>query len=190
MARDGYGIQIKGLDELIKGMAGSSKDLKNLTRLSRDVAQMAGQDVRRRVPVYHGTRRGTPRGILRAEVESGGNRRGAWVQMHDRIGILILQEFGGTSFWHRSGRGAIRSSFHEGAAAAAARAGVKGHVIYKKPHKKYGYFIWNVAYRLRYRLSKKYMQGIADIIKRNGIAVDLGTSADLFTEQTPGELHR
>lgn len=172
----GYFIKVEGLQELIKGMEGSAKGLRDLTRLNRTIAMNAMADVRRRTPVYHGGHKGTIPGLLRSQISSDGNRRSAWVQINNPEGFLRMQEFGGSSYWYR--KHSLKGS-----------GKTTGHIIYKKKRDRYGYFIWNVAYRIRGKLSRIYVKGIVDICQRNGVAMEAGRAANLFNNKIPGSNH-
>ena len=64
------------------------------------------------------------------------------------------------------------------------QGGASGHIIYKKPREPRGYFIWNVAYRLRSRIGKTYMDNLREIAARNALSLEV-VSDHLDIEQLP-----
>lgn len=184
----GYGITIEGLDKLEAALSKTASGMDQMGFVYARLAAIAFGDVRSRVPEYHGMKPGKT-GVLKDEVRPGHSNVASWVDMADRSGVLMLQEFGGHSFWHGSGHGAVRklNYRHEGVVAAAGRYRIRGHLLYTKPRRKLGYFLWNVAFRRRAIMSDVLVKGVADVCKKNGIAVDasLGGSLDMKGEGSP-----
>jgi hypothetical protein len=115
---------------------------------------------------------------MQDHTKGGGGKAGAYVQAE--APYLFLQEFGGKSFWHRSGAGSIRRANrgHRKMLDAAASQGVKGHVVYEKDRRRDGYFIWNVVFRLRHPIGEAYTSKLAEIADKNGLHLEI-TPSDL-----------
>lgn len=178
-------IDARGLDEVVAALKASKGGAQDLRAAYRNIAEDAKRDVWRRAPVGSASRkdgRGRRAYHLRDTVRSGATIRGPWVSAGDAgTPDIFLHEFGGTSYWHRSGARAIRSTnrAHRSMLDAASRAGVKGHVVYKKPREPYGYFIWNVAYRLRSRIGRNIHENLSLVLGKHGIPYEMPANPDL-----------
>jgi hypothetical protein len=186
--KGGYYIEAN-TDDLKEALRGVKGGLNDLRAAYREIAEWLKPDIARYVPIYglqhsrakdssfaHDGRSHPPPGNLFRTLETGATINGPWARIggHDAT-YAILQEFGGTSFWHGSGRGTLRASnrAHRSAEEAASRAGIKGHVIYKKPRAKYGYFIWNAGYRNRMRLGSSLYGAIRDVCAKHGLLLEV-----------------
>jgi len=195
MATGGYSIEYTGVDELVKALKGMSGYRKEMRGVNEKIQRRAVVDVKRNAPMGHRSAKDShshkPPGTLKRRVYGKATFARAAVGVHDPGGYLILQEFGGTSFWHRGGAGVIRAA-NRGHAALSAMGGSKrlanvsvggkGHFIYYKPRKPRGYFIWNEAYHLRHFVGSTYAHGLADIGAKHGVAVTV-KSTNLDIEQ-------
>jgi len=187
----GYYIEVDGADELKCALEGTASGIRDLSRAHREIGKMAGAYVKAHEPLPSGGagraghNRGTYDGMLQASTRGGGGKSGAYVQA--AAPYLFVQEFGGTSFWHKSGAGTLRAAnrAHVKVTHAAAATGTRGHVIYKKPRRGAGYFIWNVAFRLRSRIGRQYMDDLERIGQSHGLGIET-TSANLDIEAMPG----
>lgn len=186
----GYYIEVDGVDELKAGLKGSRGGLRDLRRAYGHVAETAGHDVRRRVPIGStsskdgGAHKALPR--LVSTVEWGATINGPWVSAARED--VYLHEFGGTSFWYRGGgpgllRGANRR--HANVLEAAGRAGIKGHAVYTKPRNQLGNFIWNVAYRLRHRIGEELHFGIGQVCQMHGLPYQIAADPTLDLSPNP-----
>jgi len=190
MAVGGYALEVRGADELKRALEGTERGIKDLSKAHRQIGKMAGDYVRTHEPMpanFWGDRAGKsrlPDGYLQAHTKGSGGKSGAWVTAE--APYIFVQEFGGKSFWHRQGAGSIRKTnrAHRSVTDAAGLSGTKGHVIYTKPRKRQGYFIWNVAFRLRSRIGQQYMDNLRDIAMRNGLTLDI-VSDVLDIEELP-----
>ena len=186
----GYWLEVEGADELKRALEGTARGIKDLSKAHREIGKMAGVYVKANEPLpggyggRAGHNRGTRDGDLQASTKGGGGKAGAYVQA--ATPYLFVQEFGGTSFWYRGASGSLRAAnrAHVNVKAAAATAGMHGHAIYKKGRNPRGYFIWNVAYRLRSRIGGIYMSNLQAIAASNGLNLEV-TSRDLDIEQLP-----
>lgn len=193
MAAGGYALKVQGADEVAAALKASGQGVRDLSRINTEIAHRAHMKVAADAPVYKGQNSMSKKpahgstarfeimdsikdshGPKRASVSAGGQP------------YFFIQEFGGTSYWYRGGGGgALRKlGGHFGVEAgggylSVGRASVRGHVIYRKPRKSRGYFIWNVAYRLRSFIGNTYMKGLDSICTENGLDVDFNASADL-----------
>lgn len=189
MPLGGYAIEAHGLDELKEGLRGSRGGLRDLRRAYAHIAETAGHHVRARAPIGSASAKDgaghLPPGYLKASVRWGATINGPWVSAGaDPEFPLTLQEFGGTSFWHRGGRGAIRAA-NRGHAAITSLGISKGagHVVYKKPRNPLGYFIWNVGYRLRGPIGEQLHFGIGQVCRMHDLPYEMPASPAL--ELTP-----
>ena len=188
-----YYIEAEGLDELIAGLKGMKGYRRDLKAAHDRIARLAAVNVKRNVPTGHRSPKDShshkPPGTLRRRVYAKSTYMRASVGIHDPGGYLLLQEFGGTSFWHRGGAGAIRAANKKHVALSAMRDGQRvanvsggggGHVIYYKPRKPRGYFIWNVAYHMRSQIGSTYMRGLVGVAAKHDLHMVIkSTNLDL-----------
>jgi hypothetical protein len=185
MARGGFYIDRTELDRFavkLKEVAGHTREL---DRVYRRIGKHAEAYVIAHEPIYAGSPKDSsshkPPGYMQSQTKGGGGKRGAYVQIRD-VDYLFLHEIGGTSYWHRGGRGTLRKlggRRHSGdLASVAGRHGAGGHTVYRVPRNPKGRFIWNVAYRLRSYIGLTLCQGIQVISAKRGIAMDI-TDANL-----------
>ena len=178
MASGAFVLKVEGIDQLKAGLAGTARGIKDLSAANRAIGRMAADYVRAHEPVGHASSHDSgqhaPAGYLRARTSGGGGKAGAFVQATtEPFHYLIVQEFGGTAFWHQSGAGKLRTAAHRGNVATAQRLGVRGHAIYRKARNPLGYFIWNVAYRIRGPISDAYSMNLEQIAVANGLKLDM-----------------
>jgi hypothetical protein len=179
-----YSLQLDGADELKRALQGTERGMRDLSSLHREIGRKAGEYVKAHQPIpsfYDNKRAGKarlPDGYLQDHTKGGGGKTGAYVQAE--APYLFLQEFGGKSFWHRSGAGSVRRANrgHRKMLDAAASQGVKGHVVYEKDRRRDGYFIWNVVFRLRRPIGEAYTSKLAEIADKNGLHLEI-TPSDL-----------
>lgn len=190
----GYSIEVHGLEELKDGLRGSRGGLRDLRRAYGHVAETAGHYVRARVPMGSASSKdgagSPPPGHTRSTVRWGATVNGPWVAAGDERTPIHLLEFGGTSYWYRGGgmRGLIRRLDTAGGrsykhkqrtllprdlGSIAARYGVSGHVIYRKPRRPLGNFIWNVGYRLRSRIGEELHFGVGQVCAMHDLAYEM-----------------
>ena len=186
MPKGGYHIQTSGLDELTEALNRTAGGVKDLSKLYRAIGKKAEMYVRVHEPIYAGSSKDSsthkPPGYMQSQTRGGGGKS-AWVKISD-VPYIYVQEFGGTSYWFRGPAGVIRAlnRAHRSYEALGAKVGGTGHVIYKKARNPRGYFIWNVAYRLRSYIGEEFTGGIQDIAQRHGLAMDV-TSKQLDIKQ-------
>lgn len=181
----GYSIEVSGLEEIKTGLKASRGGARDLRRAYGHVAETAGHYVRRHVPVGSGSAKDgaghLPPGHLRGTVRWGATVNGPWVSAGDgETTYLVLQEFGGTSFWHRGGRGALRAA-NRGHVAIESLGISKGggHTVYKKPRNPLGYFIWNTGYRLRSQIGEQLHFGLGQALRMHGLPYEMPASPAL-----------
>jgi len=180
----GYYIEMQGADELKRALLATERGMKDLSKVHRDIGKMAGQYVRAHEPLpsYDQRKDGKghlPAGWLQAHTKGGGGKAGAYVEASTQpANYLMIQEFGGTSFWHKSGRGALRAAnrAHRTNVEAASRAGIRGHTIYKKARNPRGYFLWNVVWRLRDPIGRMYTNELEAVAAKNDLPLEFTTS--------------
>lgn len=186
MPRGDFYIDARGLDELVAELKASKGGLRDLRAAWRNVAEDAERDVRRRAPVgspsaKDGRARRTHH--LRDTVRSGATIRGPWVSAGDAsTPDIFLHEFGGTSYWYRGGAGSIRAQnrAHRSIAETIARTGARGgHVVYTKRRQPRGYFIWNVAWRLRQRIGRDIHENLSLVLGKHGIPYEMPANPEL-----------
>lgn len=199
-----YYIDDTSLRELREALRESKGGLKDLRGAYRHIAEDAQGDVGRRTPYG----RNSPKdsrghrspGYLRSTVKSGATINGPWVSAGDaRTPDIILHEFGGKSYWHRAGAGAFRSvnRAHEAVSVlqrdsrgravtiGTSRVGTKGHIVYEKKRERRGYFIWNVAFRLRSRIGMRLHDEIGAVCRKHGLPYEMPGNPDIgVTPQT------
>ena len=174
----GFYIDAKGLKELQKGLEGTARGVKDLSRLYGEMGRHAGLYAMAKEPVYGGPAKGRQVTIHLQDHTKGGGGKNAWARVTG-VPYLILQEFGGSSFWSRSGAGSARAAkraLHVKTHAALVKAGAKGHIIYRKPKRARGYFIFNVWYELRGYVGEKLTGGLRDIGEKNSLHMDVTES--------------
>jgi hypothetical protein len=159
--------------------------------------------VRARAPIgrtdMHKAGRGhLPPGSLRRGITGKATPSNVWIPANWDSGALILQEFGGKSVWHRGGAGALRGrghkGYHTGTAGSERWIGgdssainrrhqgtliARGWLVYKKPRRPRGYFIWNWPHYDRHGIGEDLAKGIADAAKRAGIEVEIVSGGGL-----------
>jgi hypothetical protein len=188
----GYYLEVQGADELKRALQGTARGVKDLSRAHRAIGQLAAEAARADAPVGSGSRKDgrghAPPGFLRSRISGGGGAAGAYVQaVTEPFHYLYVQEFGGTSFWHSSGAGALRAANpgHIANQDAASKAGIRGHRIYRKPRNRLGYFIWNVAYRKRREIASEYTMHLKQIAAANGLELEMALGQDIGLEPEP-----
>ncbi|HAM57210.1 MAG TPA: hypothetical protein DCQ64_18110 [Candidatus Rokubacteria bacterium] len=190
MARGGYFIGERGTDELAAALKAAGGKTSELRAVHKRIGEMAAKNVRPNVPVYRGSKKDSKThrgpGYLRGTVKGGASAQRSWVEMDDKSGVLILMEFGGKSYWHRGGKGALRATNrgHNAVEAfgKAVRVGLyseRGHISYTRARKPRGYFIWNVAYHLRHEIASEYAYGIKGVLNDHGLQFETAASPSL-----------
>jgi len=196
--RGGYWVGTKGADEFAAALRDAAGNLRDLREIHREIGRAAEINVEKNVPVYMRrnsladrskwratSRTGKRPGYLKSRVKGGGGTKSSWVEIRDDSGVLILQEFGGMSFWQQQGKGIIRSANRRHIGYKTMRewglgqGGSSGHFIYEKPRKPRGYFIWNVAWHMRNEIADTYCRGLARIADQHGISMDIARSPAL-----------
>jgi hypothetical protein len=197
MGVSGTGIRVDGLTEIVAGLKASKGGLRDLRAVHQRISDHAGNRVHRDMRAtfvrgWHGAKAGgehAPAGYLLNKMVAKGSANGATVKVTDGgYGYLMVQERGGTSYWHGGGKGALRSANRGqdavnklgGGYIGTGKVAVKGHIIYKKPVSKRGYFIWNVAWREREYIGREYYRGVAEVFEKHGIKVDMATDTALI----------
>ena len=187
----GYYLEVQGADELKRALQGTARGIKDLSKAHRAIGKMAAESARSSAPVGSGSskdgRGHAPPGFLRGRISGGGGKAGAYVQaVTEPFHYLYVQEFGGTSFWYRGAAGSLRASNrgHLTNAIAASRAGISGHPIYRKGRQPRGYFIWNVAWRMRREIASRYSMELEQIAAVNGLELEM-TGGDLGLTPLP-----
>ena len=179
-----------GLDDFERALIQMTGGVKDLSKVYRSIGKKAGMYVKTHEPIYAGSSKDSrahkPPGYMQSKTRGGGGKTGAFAIV-SQVDYLFLQEFGGSSFWHRGVAGSVRKANkgHLSHAAQLAAGKAKGHIVYKKPRQPRGYFIWNVAYRLRSVIGRELCTGLQDIGSKYGIVLDIESSA-LDIEETTG----
>jgi hypothetical protein len=184
VARGGYYIGIKDLDEFVAALEQTADGMDDLGAVFERIGKTAERWVKRNVP------RGTaspkdskthkPPGYLQSIVLGGHGKWGSWVQMADESGVLTLQEWGGKSVWRRGGAQwspTKKRGRSTGAFTVSHKKATPSHVVYEKPRRKNGYFIWNAGYQLRDEIGELLADGLAMVAAKHGIAIDIATGA-------------
>jgi len=200
VATGGYYIDAGSLDKVIIALKKSKGGVRDQRMAYRNIAEDAGHYVKAHAPVYRGPvdpktpyspgrkagRSSALPGGLRRSVKWGATIHGPWVSAGDEsTPYIYVQEFGGTSFWHRQGKGIIRAANRRHASYATmgewglGQGGSSGHVIYKKERNRRGYFIWNVAYRLRSRIGEHLQENLSLVLQKHGIPYEMPANADI-----------
>lgn len=173
-------VDMSELDEFTEALRATAGDIKDLTKVYREIGKKTGLYVKYHEPVYAGPTKGRHNTVhLQDRTKGGGGKGGAYASV-SKVDYLYVQEFGGTSFWHKGAAGSLRKA-NKGHKSYA-KMGAKGHVIYKKPRRSLGYFIWNVAFRMRSYIGETMCQGLSDIAAKHDISMEL-TDTDLGIEQ-------
>jgi hypothetical protein len=203
------GIRVEGLDELIAGLkaVAGPRGLRDIRQANREIATHVARRVEHDARAsffahYRGGRKDSMKhplpGHLLRGIKPIGSARNASVAVSDGgYGYLILQEFGGKSYWHGSGRGALRQANRAHAAVetlsggyiGTGRVATKGHIIYTKPRRTRGYFIWNAAYRERAYIGKAYSDAIERAFERHGVRIEMARDQRLNIDETAWSGH-
>lgn len=190
MATGGYYIAVKGLDELVKGLKTTPGGFKDLRRINEKIVRRATVQVKQYAPLGHRSRKDSkvhpwPGNLKRHIFGKWGPRTAAvWAQ---DVPYLTVQEFGGSSVWHRYGRGFMRQVNRGHLAYSNVKVSGKlgrSHMIYYKQRKLRGYFIWNEAYRLRSYIARTYSEGVCDICKEHGLGIEMASNPTLNIKET------
>jgi hypothetical protein len=202
MATGSAYFKVSGLDELIKGLEGTSKGLRDLRSVHRTITRKGELYVRGHEPIYAGSSKDSrthkPPGWMQMHTKGGVSTRGTggWVSVSDTP-YFTLQEFGGKSYWFRGASGSLRKANRAHRAVQSLAGGfvgtdkvrVRGHVVYTKPRRTRGYFLWNWPYRLRSFIGEQLTHGIADVAHRHGLAMEVdSTSLGLEQRSWGGQL--
>lgn len=182
MARGGYYIGIKDLDEFVAALGQTADGISDLNVVYDRIGKTAERWVERHVPVGRSSPKDSkthkPPGYLRSVVQAGHGKWGAWVQMKDESGVLTLQEWGGKSIWRRGGaqwsatKARGRST---GFSEVSHKTTTPPHLVYEKPRRRTGYFIWNAGYYLRDEIGQLLYEGLQDVAAKHGIPLEIGT---------------
>jgi len=181
MPTGGFYVDAEGFKELIHGLEGTERGLKDLKKIYGEMGRHAGLYVLAHEPVYGGPTKGRHNTVHLQDHTKGGGGANAWARVTG-VPYLFVQEFGGTSFWHKGASGSLRRANR--GHASFARQGAKGHAIYRKARNPRGYFLWNVWWRLRSYVGEKMTTGIQAISEKNGLHMDI-TERGLDLEQKP-----
>lgn len=193
MARGGYFVGEKGMDQFVAALQQTADGMDDLSAMHKRIGHLAETWVKRRVPTGAASPKDSskhkPPGYLRSIVVGGHGKWGSWVQMNDESGVLTLQEWGGKSIWRRGGatwsptkaRGRATGYF-----TVSHKAPARPHLIYEKPRRKNGYFIWNVGYYLRDEINGVVQKSLTEIADKHGIAIEIAADAiDVKAEGRP-----
>lgn len=176
MATGGYYIDADGLTELRVALSETAAGFRDLSKLYRAIGKRAELYVKTNSPMYAGSpkdsRSHLPYGFMQSRTRGGGGKT-AYVSVSN-VPYIFVQEFGGSAFWHRSGAGAGRAIKRAVRARSYSQMKMSGgHVIYTKPRRPRGYFIWNVAYRLRSFIGETFTEGLQEIATKHGLEMDI-----------------
>ena len=195
------------MDDLQRALSQVPHGLRDLKKIHAAVAKVAEKKVLADVPVYKGQHSLSKKpnkpgagwagaGHLKSTVQAKASRDRATIKVGDaKTTYFIVQEFGGTSYWHEGGAGAYRKlnrghKAFERTSRSTFRMGKvsgRGHRIYSKARQSRGYFIWNVAYRMRTPISRCWTSGIGNLIQQTGLEVNMASNYDLgIKEQSWG----
>lgn len=192
----GFYFDKRELDEFAKKLEATAGDIKDLTKLYREIGKKAGEYVKAHEPLpsYDTSKNSSshlPLGYLQSQTKGSGGKGGAWVTIRN-VPYLMLQEFGGGVRWVNTGAGTskylqktIIGVSKRGHYKTRMRRAYRGHVIYTKPRRRMGYFVWNVAYRLRGYIGETLTEGIAVMAEQHGLLIDV-VNTELFIDQKPG----
>ena len=167
-AGGGFYIDRSELDEFARNLESVAGNIKDLTKVYRTIGRYTGRYVEAHEPLpsYDTSKNSSshlPLGHLQSSTKGGGGKGGAWVTVKG-VPYIFVQEFGGGVPWRR---------------------GKHSHIIYSKPRRRLGYFLWNVGYRLRSYIGEELTEGLSDISRRYGISMDIDDT-NLNIEQKPG----
>ena len=201
-------MKVEGLVELQKALKGTADGLKDLRAIHREMVEIARAKVRADVPIYRGQhsrakpdkiRRGSHTWLgtayLADHITKSSSMNVGWIA--DEAPYLIVQEFGGSSYWHTGGSHGMRDKAHSGVEklkGGRIRVGHttrKGQIIYHKPRRELGYFLWNVAFRKRLALSAVYERGLNAICAKHGLKLEKSKwdgHIDFISDKPPGRL--
>lgn len=186
----------KQLEEMAREVGGKGAGLKPAYQ---HIADLAASDVRKHAPMGRPSRKDSAKhlrpGSLKAGIRGHATQTGASV-IAQWDGPLILQEFGGKAYWHRYGSGELRGLFggraisdlgggqigwwetyssrgRTKARGLSTGATASGHIVYAKPRAKFGYFIWNVAWRLREEIGTQLALGVRKVANDAGLEIEI-----------------
>ena len=180
----GFYVDASGLDELAEALNATAGGVKDLSKVYREIGKKAEWYVRGHEPIYGGPTKGRQHTVHLQDHTKGGGGKSAWVKVAG-VPYIYVQEFGGSAFWSRLGAGSGRAIKRAVRAKTYAAMKVsKGHIIYTKPRKALGYFLWNTAYRLRAYIGERMTTGIEEIGAKHGLKMDV-TDRNLDIEQKP-----
>lgn len=196
-----YYIDAGSMDAVVVALKKSRGGTRDLRMAYRNIAEDAGRYVRAHAPVGRSSKKDSRQhaipGRTRRSVRYGSTINGPWVSAGDEsTPDIYLQEFGGTSYWYRGGgmHGQIRQFDTEGGrsykhkrrtlvardlGSIAKRYGLGGHVVYTKPRNRMGYFIWNVAFRLRSRIGENLQENLSLVLQKHGIPYEMPSNPEL-----------
>lgn len=185
MARGGYFIGVKGMEEFVAALEQTADGMHDLDAVHARIGKLSEDWVREHVPVGRASDKDSsthkPPGYLRSTVLGGHGKWGAWVQMKDESGVLTLQEWGGKSVWKRGAStkwsGTKPRSRSTGYFTVSYKGAGTSHFMYSKLRKPRGYFIWNAGFYLRDEIGRLLSEGIAEVAAKHGIVVDVATGA-------------
>lgn len=191
MARGGYFVETKGADELAAALKAAAGNTRDLRKVHKRVAKAGEKFARAKAPIGKRSPKDSKAhkqpGYLRDQIKGGASAQRSWIQIIDESGVVFVQEFGGTSYWTRGGRGLIRSANRAHRAVASQGRGyvgtthvaTRGHIVYKKARKSRGYFVWNAAWYLRDDIARIYSDGVRDLGARHGIMIEVSQRPSL-----------
>jgi hypothetical protein len=192
----GYWLELQGADELKLALKMTEHGMKDLGKAHRKIGKMAGEYVKGHEPLpSYDTRKDgkahMPLGWMQSHTKGGGGWAGGYVEVNtEPAHYLMVQEFGGSSYWFRGAAGSLRDPHHSGVRQAVAghirvgRQMVRGHIIYKKARNPRGYFLWNVVWRLRDPIGRIYTEELEAIAERNSLPLEF-MSSNLGLEPMP-----
>lgn len=203
MAKGAYYVGVTGIDELREALLATSRGLIADESLPMqpyylNIAEEGAREARSKAPVGRPSRKDSrshlPPGSLRDSIVAGATSKSAWIRS-DWEGPLILQEFGGKSWWKRGREGGWATGAAYGrsrsvGAFTTRSARFRQHLVYEKPRVKFGYFIWNVGYRIRHYTGRQIAEGLRDIAARNGLAIDIASDGALQGDLRAEEFRR
>lgn len=184
MATGGFYVDASGLTELADSLARTAGGVRDLSKVYKAIGKKAELYVKTHQPIYGGSpkdsRTHPPPGFMQSRTNGGGGKT-AWVEVRN-VPYIYVQEFGGSSYWYRGPAGLLRAMNRAHRSMAGTKVNGTGHVIYKKPRRPKGYFIWNVAWRLRSAIGRELTTGIQNIGLKHGLKMDV-TDRNLDVKQ-------